>query len=138
MYASSFPRVSLALRHPINDLYKKLDYIEEGLKKAANVYISEAEESKVDGPEEDVKCSETGKKIDGVRYYASYFSEDKNEVVHINLSEEAFSQPTSFDLLPLPYFRFADPIPKGAKMPPPFEMTKLHPDNERSVQHVNF
>jgi hypothetical protein len=31
--------------------------------------------------------------------------------VQIYLSEEAFSQPTSFDLVVIPYYRFTAPLP---------------------------
>jgi len=55
-------------------------------------------------------CSETGKKIEGPFYYGSY-QNDKSELVQIYLSEEAFSQPTSFDLVVIPYYRFTAPLP---------------------------
>jgi hypothetical protein len=47
-------------------------------------------------------------------------------LVEINLSEDAFSAPTQFDHLPLPYLRFGSPLPADAKMPEPVDLTKLH------------
>ena len=50
--------------------------------------------------------------------------------MQIYLSEEAFAQPTSFDLLVLPYYRFTSPLPQAAKLPEPFDLDKLHGDAE--------
>ncbi len=70
-------------------------------------------------------CSETGKEIKGARYFASY-KNHKGDLIEINLCEEAFSLPTQFDHLPLPYLRFSVPLPADAKLPEPLDLTKLH------------
>lgn len=44
----------------------------------------------------------------------------------MNLSEEAFGEPTSFDHLPLVYFRFARPLKTDSPLPAPVDLTKLH------------
>ncbi len=63
--------MSLALRHSIPELHKKLEYLEGCLASAEVVYAAE-------GPlDEEITCSETGKKIEGARYYASYLDENE-------------------------------------------------------------
>lgn len=42
------------------------------------------------------------------------------------MSEEAFAEPTTFDLIYIPYYRFASPLPKAAKLPGPFDLKYLH------------
>jgi hypothetical protein len=119
------PQVSLVLRHVVPNLPEKLEVLEEYLKQAQALYPSSAEESKEDLVHPGVTCSETGKEIRGARYYASY-TNHKGDVVEINLSEDAFKEPTQFDHLPLPYVRFARPVPADAKLPAPLDLTKLH------------
>ena len=117
------PQVILSLRHAIPDLVSKIEVLEEYLKQGL---AASTEESKVeDEVHKGIMCSETGKEIKGARYYSSY-TNHKNELVEINLSEEAFSAPTQFDHLPLPYLRFASPLPADAKLPEPVDLTKLH------------
>ena len=77
----------------------------------------------------DVLCKESGNEIVGARYYASYKNHE-GELIEINLCEEAFAEPTEFDLLPLPYVRFASPLPEGAKLPEPVDLTRLHSTDE--------
>jgi len=117
-WGHTFPRVSRALRHNTGELQDKMEYLEGILESADELY-------KAEGPlDEEVICSETGKKIEGARYFASYLNE-KQEIVQINLSEKAFNQPTHFDLLSIPYFRFATPLPKSAILPAPLDISKF-------------
>ena len=48
----------------------------------------------------------------------------------MNLSEEAFSEPTSFDHMPLVYFRFENPLKSDSPLPAVVDLTKLHERNE--------
>ncbi len=72
-----------------------------------------------------ITCSETGKPIVGARYFASYVNHN-SETVQINLSEEAFAEPNSFDHMPLVYFRFARPLKAESPLPEPVDLSKLH------------
>lgn len=120
----------MSLRHAIPDLVEKLDLLDEYLKQGLAASTEESKSS--DELHKGILCSETGIEIKGARYYASYTNQ-KGELVEINLCEEAFSSPTHFDHLPLPYLRFTSPLPDGAKLPEPLDLTKLHAtDKSRS------
>ncbi len=117
----------MSLRHVIPDLVEKLDVLDEYLKQGLAACTEESKSS--DEVHKGILCSETGIEIKGARYYASY-TNHKGDLVEINLCEEAFKSPTQFDHLPLPYLRFASPLPDGAKLPEPLDLTKLHSTDE--------
>ena len=71
-------------------------------------------------------CNESNKEIVGIRYYAAY--ETGETLKEINLSEDAFAQPTEFDILPLVYFRLAKPLKAGSTLPL-IDLSKLYTPN---------
>lgn len=74
-----------------------------------------------------ILCSETGKPIVGSsRYYASYLLNE--ELKEINLSEEAFMEPTEFDHLTLIYFRLTHSLKRDTKLPV-VDLTRIHKIN---------
>ena len=77
-----------------------------------------------------ILCSQTGKDITNcVRYYASYLN-NEDKLKEITLSEEAFAEISTYDYLPLAYFRFtADTI--LTKMPEPVDLSKIYDTSNR-------
>ncbi len=71
-------------------------------------------------------CSQTGKPLSKTWYFASYMNPITKEPVYVKLSEEAFNEPTEFDLMPLVYFRMTKPIKKGSELPPIVDLAKVH------------
>ena len=72
-------------------------------------------------------CGESGQEIKGVRYYAAY--EVSETVKEINLSQEAFVEPTEYDILPQVYFRLTKPLKADAKLPM-IDLSKLFNKDE--------
>lgn len=93
-----------------------MDYFKEILDQASAA-IDDSRESKfTELTNHGVVCSETGKPIIGAsRYYASYKTGDDLKEVH--LSEQAFSEPSELDYLPLVYFRLTHPLKDGQQLP---------------------
>ena len=93
-----------------------MDYFKELLDQAITVVNDKKDTIFQDQQNHGILCSETGKAIIGSSYYyASY--KIGEELKEIQLSEQAFSEPTTFDYLPLVYFRLTHPLKEGQKLP---------------------
>ena len=66
---------------------------------------------------------DSGKDIEGVKYYSSY--EISEQIKEIHLSENSFFEPTEFDVQPAVYFRLAKPLKADAKLPV-VDLSKLY------------
>ena len=110
------PAVSISLRHPVKNLYLQMDYFKELLDQAQAVVQEHRDTRFSEISDHGVTCSETGKPIEGTaRYYASYMVQDGLKEIH--LSEQAFDEPTEFDILSLIYFRLTHPLKEGQSLP---------------------
>ena len=58
--------------------------------------------------------------------------------MEVNLSEEAFNEPTDFDYLPLVYFRIAKPLKDDVKLTTIVDLTKVHVNKEGSSSNKAF
>ena len=130
--AHLFPKVSLALRHQVEDLPSKLAFMKELLASVTAQIKSEEMEIQSNYEVKTILCSQTGKDITNcVRYYASYLN-NEDKLKEITLSEEAFAQISNYDYLPLAYFRFtADTI--LMRMPEPVDLSKIYDTSNRQL-----
>jgi len=77
-----------------------------------------------------ILCSQTGKDITNyVRYYASY-QNNEDKLKEITLSEEAFAEISTYDYLPLAFFRFTADT-NLTKMPEPVDLSKIYDTSNR-------